>query len=93
MKRSLRENAVTEIILALDGDARGQEAADALASRLREMASLVKTVHRVTWPEGVKDANDFFLSHSAEDFSQLSSPAVRRSVERRDGWRKNHAAR
>jgi DNA primase catalytic core len=64
----VRENGITEIILALDGDARGQEAADALAAKL---ASLVKVVHRVTWPEGVKDANDFFLSRSAEEFRTL----------------------
>ncbi len=67
----VRQNGLTEIILALDGDARGQEAADALASRLRGIASLVKAVHRVTWPEGVKDANDFFLSRSAEEFKTL----------------------
>lgn len=64
----VRENAVSEIILALDGDPRGQEAADALAAKL---ASLVKAVHRVTWPEGVKDANDFFLSRNAEEFKAL----------------------
>ena len=64
----LRENAVTEIVLALDSDPCGQEAATALAAKL---ASLVKTVHRVTWPEDVKDANDFFLSRSADDFRTL----------------------
>ena len=64
----VRQNGIVEIILALDGDARGQEAADALAVKL---ASLVKAVHRVTWPEGVKDANDFFLSRSAEEFKAL----------------------
>ncbi|MGI8431325.1 MAG: CHC2 zinc finger domain-containing protein, partial [Chthoniobacterales bacterium] len=64
----VRQNGVTEIILALDRDARGQVAADALAAKL---AGLVPTVHRVTWPEGVKDANDFFLSRTAADFRTL----------------------
>lgn len=67
----VRQNGVTEIMLALDNDARGQEAADALASRIRGIAGLVKAVHRVTWPEGVKDANEFFLSRSAEEFRTL----------------------
>ncbi|MGI8481668.1 MAG: CHC2 zinc finger domain-containing protein [Chthoniobacterales bacterium] len=67
----VRENSVIEIILALDGDARGQAAADALAARL---ASLVGAVHRVRWPEGVKDANDFFLSRSGDDFRKLLPP-------------------
>jgi DNA primase len=64
----VRQNGIVEIVLALDGDARGQEAADALASKL---AGLVKAVHRITWPEGVKDANEFFLSRSAEEFRAL----------------------
>ncbi len=67
----LRENAVTEIVLALDNDARGQEAADALAAKL---ASLRKIVHRIAWPEGVKDANDFFLSRTGDDFRKLLPP-------------------
>lgn len=64
----VRESGVMEIILALDGDPRGQEAADALSTKL---ARLGKVVHRVTWPEGVKDANDFFLSRNADDFRTL----------------------
>ena len=68
-----RENGVTEIVLALDADARGQEAADALESKL---GGLVKSIHRIVWPEGVKDANAFFLSRTAEDFRQLL-PQVR----------------
>jgi len=63
-----RAGGVSEIILALDGDARGQAAADELAAKL---ASLVSAVHRVTWPEGVKDANDFFLSRSGDAFRTL----------------------
>jgi DNA primase catalytic core len=64
----IRENGVTEIVLALDGDARGQEAADALETTL---CGLVKSVHRIAWPDGVKDANAFFLSRTAEDFRAL----------------------
>ncbi|MBA3607022.1 MAG: toprim domain-containing protein [Chthoniobacterales bacterium] len=64
----VRQNGIIEIILALDGDARGQAAAEALAARL---IGLVKDVHRVTWPERVKDANEFFLSRSAEEFRTL----------------------
>jgi len=67
----VRENSVTEIVLALDSDPRGQEAAGALASRIRGIAGLVSVVHHVTWPEGVKDANDFFLSRTGDDFRTL----------------------
>jgi len=85
----VRQNGVTEIILALDGDARGQVAADALASRLRGIAGLVSAVHRVTWPEGVKDANDFFLSRSAEEFrSLLPQPSETAPVETTAGKEK-----
>lgn len=70
----LRENGVTEIVLALDSDERGQEATNALETRL---CGLVKTVHRIQWPDGVKDANDFFLSRSAEEFWNLLPQPVR----------------
>ena len=64
----IRENGVTEIVLALDGDNRGQEAAAALEIKL---SGHVKAVHRIAWPDGVKDANAFFLSRTAEDFRSL----------------------
>lgn len=64
----VRENGVTEILLALDNDARGQEAAEVLETKL---SGLVKSVYRIAWPEGVKDANAFFLSRTAEDFRSL----------------------
>src|SRR5205085_6462409 len=32
-------------------------------------------VHRVTWPDGLKDANAFFSSRSAEDFAALLKAA------------------
>lgn len=68
----VRENGVTEILLALDGDARGQEAADALEIKL---SGLVKAVHRIAWPEEVKDANAFFLSRDADAFRTLLGAA------------------
>ncbi len=64
----MRENGVTEIVLALDSDERGQEAAKALETKL---CGLAKVVHRIQWPEGVKDANDFFLSRGAVEFEKL----------------------
>lgn len=78
----IRDNAIVEIVLALDSDARGQEAASALETKLRgpsgpeRAEGLVANVHRIAWPEGVKDANDFFLSRTAEDFRALL-PQVR----------------
>lgn len=67
------ESGITEIILALDGDRRGEEAAEALEKKL---SGLVKAVHRIAWPEGVKDANEFFLSRSAEEFRELLPPSL-----------------
>jgi DNA primase catalytic core len=64
----VHDNGVTEIILALDNDGPSRKAADALQTKL---AGQVKVVHRVEWPEGVKDANAFFLSRSAADFHAL----------------------
>jgi DNA primase len=81
----VRENGVTEILLALDNDARGQEAADALETKL---SGLVKSVHRVTWPEGVKDANAFFLSRTAEDFRALLPQPLKATAEETAGKEK-----
>jgi DNA primase catalytic core len=65
---ALLGQGVTEIILALDNDEPSRQAAAALQTRL---AGKVTTIHRVEWPEGVKDANAFFLSRSAADFRAL----------------------
>jgi DNA primase len=78
----IRENGVTEIVLALDGDGRGQEAAEALASKL---SGHVKAVHRIAWPEDVKDANAFFLSRTAEDFRQLLPQPLKATAEETAG--------
>jgi DNA primase catalytic core len=68
----IRTNGVTELYLALDNDAAGTTAADSLASQIAELGVVV---HRLTWPDGVKDANAFFSSRSAEDFAALLKAA------------------
>jgi DNA primase catalytic core len=74
----IRINGVTEVYLALDNDGPGTIAADSLASRIAELSV---TVHRIVWPDGVKDANDFFSSRvragraEAEDFAALLKAA------------------
>ena len=75
-QRLLESSGVTEIVLALDADARGQEAADKLAEHFKLNTEHSMRVARIIWPEGVKDANAFFLSRTAEDFRQLL-PQVR----------------
>jgi DNA primase len=70
-EKLIAENGITEIVLALDNDPRGQEAADALEIKLR---GLVPTIRRVPWPEGVKDANAFLLSRDAAAFAALLAP-------------------
>lgn len=67
-ERLLKENGTTEIYLALDNDATGAEATARLEKET--LPPLAKQVRVVRWPEGVKDANDFFLSRSAADFQQ-----------------------
>lgn len=76
-QRLLETSGVTEIILALDNDERGREAADALEARL---AGLVKSIRRVEWPEEsgpdgrIKDANAFLLSRGPAAFAALLAP-------------------
>lgn len=64
----VRENGVTELVLALDNDAAGAAGAAKLLPQLAELGALA---HRLAWPDGVKDANDFFSSRSAADFQAL----------------------
>lgn len=78
----IRENGVAEILLALDNDERGREAADALEIKL---SGVVKSVHRIAWPEGVKDANAFFLSRPAEDFRALLPQPLQAAAEETAG--------
>ena len=77
-EKLLRENGTTEIYLCLDNDDAGRTTTAQLKEKL---ATLVKTVHVVQWPEGVKDAGDFFLSRAPADFESLikaTNPATPR---------------
>ena len=67
-EKLLDENGTTEVYLCLDNDATGAEATARLQKEI--LPALAKQIHLVRWPEGVKDANDFFLSRSAADFQQ-----------------------
>jgi len=68
----LQSSGVREVYLCLDNDAAGQEA----ALRLRErIEALGPAVHSVAWPDGIKDANQFFLSRTATTFEALLQAA------------------
>jgi len=64
---------VKRIYLALDNDQAGKEAVEKLADRL---SSQGLECFSITWPEGVKDANDFFLQHGPPEFKALLKEAV-----------------
>ena len=64
----LKENGATEIYLCLDNDKAGEEATARLEKEI--LPPLVKQIHVIRWPEGVKDVNDFFLSRSPADFEK-----------------------
>ncbi|MFZ1073512.1 MAG: CHC2 zinc finger domain-containing protein [Verrucomicrobiia bacterium] len=64
----LKANGTTEVYLALDNDKAGEEATARLQNEI--LPSLVKQIHVVKWPEGVKDANEFFASRSPADFEK-----------------------
>jgi DNA primase len=70
----LRENGTTEIYLCLDNDESGRAATERLKREI--LPTLVKAVHVVNWPEGVKDANDFFFSRAVADFEMLVKAAT-----------------
>jgi len=72
-ERLLRESNTTEIYLCLDNDKAGEEATARLRNEI--LPPLVKQIHVVKWPEGVKDANEFFTSRSAVDFEALVKAA------------------
>ncbi len=74
-EKLLRENGTTEIYLCLDNDKTGEEATARLQSEI--LPPLAKQIHVVRWPDGVKDANDFFISRSVADFTrQCLEPLV-----------------
>lgn len=56
---------VRKLVLAFDQDEAGERASRELAQALDARGV---RVHRVCWPEGVKDANDYFLYHEATGF-------------------------
>ena len=57
--------SVRKLVFAFDADERGESAARELASSLDARGV---RCHRIKWPEGVKDANDYFLYHEATGF-------------------------
>jgi DNA primase len=65
----LKDNGATEVFLCLDNDDAGRTATERLKKEI--LPALVKTIHVVQWPEGVKDAADFFLSRGPQDFEAL----------------------
>ena len=72
-EKLLRENGTTGIYLCLDNDKAGEEATARLQNEI--LPPLVKHVHVVKWPEGVKDANVFFNGRTAPDFEALLKAA------------------
>jgi DNA primase catalytic core len=64
----LKETGTTEVYLCLDNDKGGDEATARLQTEV--LPPLVKQIHIVRWPEGVKDANEFFISRSPTDFEK-----------------------
>ena len=79
-EKLLREQGTTEVYLCLDNDDAGRAATERLKGKLLAQGhhALVKQIHVVQWPEGVKDANDFFLSRDRAgqaDFQALLKAA------------------
>ena len=61
----MEAHAVRKLVLAFDADERGQSAALALAQKLQQERGCAS--HRVKWPDGVKDACDYFGYRRATD--------------------------
>lgn len=68
-----KSNPIREVFLCLDNDDAGRTGTERLKTEI--LPPLVKAVHVVQWPEGVKDAADFFLSRNAADFEALLKAA------------------
>jgi DNA primase catalytic core len=64
----LRESATREAWLCLDNDEAGSNGTEQLKEKL---AALNVATVVLPWPEGVKDANDFFASRGPQDFEKL----------------------
>jgi len=76
----IEKHSVRKLVFAFDGDERGQSAALGLAQNLDAKGI---RCHRIQWPEGVKDACDYFLYHqtgfqgTAESLASLLAVAPR----------------
>jgi len=84
-EKLLRENSTREVFLCLDNDDGGRQCTERLKEKVlahgHNAPPLVKAAHVVAWPEGVKDANDFFLSRDRAgqatiDFETLVKAAL-----------------
>lgn len=71
----LLESGVREIFLCLDSDEAGREATARLKKEVLPALVPSLAVHALQWPDGIKDANDFFLSRQAVDFEALLKAA------------------
>jgi DNA primase catalytic core len=95
----LKDNGVTEVFLCLDSDDAGRTATERLRGEV--LLALVKSVHVIEWPQGVKDAADFFLSRAASDFQALlpkTAPVSQQAVQHEvtvtpDGFTANYDGR
>jgi len=65
----LREGATREAWLCLDNDEAGRNGSEQLKEKLAALG--VAGVQVVQWPEGVKDANEFFASRGPQEFEKL----------------------
>lgn len=61
---------ISKIYIAYDNDKPGREAAQKLASRIGE-----EKCQEVLYPEGIKDANDYFQENTIEEFRELLKEA------------------
>jgi DNA primase len=68
-----KANPIREIFLCLDNDA-GRAGIEKLKVLAQEHQ--IKNVHVVQWPEGIKDAADFFASRNASDLEALLKAAA-----------------
>jgi DNA primase len=77
-----KANPIREIFLCLDNDEAGRAGTEKLKVLAHEHQ--IKNVHVVQWPEGVKDAADFFASRNATDFEALLKAAAPQPESRRE---------
>lgn len=63
-------DAIPEVYIAYDNDKAGKTAGYKLAEKIG-----IDKCKELEYPEGIKDANDFFKKYNAEDFKALASNA------------------